>query len=183
MRFRPSSAIAGTAALCFVALLLAWGRFKAADQSASSARARLSRVSANVIELETLRAELPPVMPSDKPHGFLVTHLRESLQRADLAGVQIKQITRPGDRVAQRPGTSGDNALVSLRSEVIVLESLTTSELGQWLQDWRQHHAEWTPSQISMNAIRGRTQLSGGYSVTIHMTTLFSNHQPPGLNP
>ncbi len=162
-------------AACMASLLLSRSRVAGAHSGAESSRTRLEALRRDTNELERLRSQTVVAHAAQPSEGDLLSRVRRTLRDVGIADTTLRQVSRQGDLVLG--GSRGENTSpYARRSERVVLEPLSLTELGRWIQTWRSSERLWTVSQIELRSTR-ETESSGAYAVTVDLTTTFVRPQ------
>ncbi|MGE3109824.1 MAG: hypothetical protein AB7O77_15920 [Phycisphaerales bacterium] len=158
-------------ALGVLVLCTATSRYMTARSRASSAEARLVNVLASRAQLASLRQTLP-AWTNLRPSEGLAPRLADSLAACGLPASTMSSLSAQAETVLVQPGASSlaepsrkgaistsasRSGGVKSRKAGITLTPITLSQLGRFMQAWREREPAWVISNIDVAPLNGAT--------------------------
>lgn len=187
MSVRPGLALVLLGAVLALLLVLQ-GRALA---GASERRARAESLLASTLELvrekALLEARREEVSAGRRPDQDVIARVNATLSSVGLDPGVFRGQQPEAD--AKLPKGSGGSDLEFRRQSVrLSLASLSPSQIGRFLAEWRARHAMWTPVRIDLSRRQGeRNDAPGRYDATIVVAAVYlespTESSPPAAPP
>ena len=143
-------------------------------------QAQLASASAMTAEIMELRLKDAQLEVGAKPASDLVNQVTSTLDRAHVPASRFKSLTQESDTALRQPE---GGAARSMRKQTLrlALEDISVSELGAFLDEWRNAQRVWIVIDISLNHVEAGTKKAAApteqYRATLTLAALYIDTQ------
>lgn len=144
------------AILVMSAIVLAWSghRWAMARTEANIAIRQLALVSADAKEIASIKASSPPESRRPRPAPGLATRVADVVSKADLRQAALQNLSPETESAA--------GAGLRRQAAKITMDGMTLSELGRFLNEWRNAEPMWTVCSIDITPTPAKTRKASG---------------------
>jgi len=146
----------------------AFVRWRSAEDDATAALSSMRAAERSIARLVELRGRRQTIAAEAKPEQDLIARVNTTLSASGISTSRMKSLTQESDR-AVGPEAEG----LRQQSVRVVLEPVTTPELGAFLARWREEQPLWTPTRIELNHTGRRDDTVGQYTARLLLAATY----------
>ena len=156
------------------ALVLAVGtrRLDAAERALDGSRQRLHKARGQALELSRLSSRQERVAVQERPRQDVIALVNSVLAECGIPSTSFQRLDVESD-VAVTTADGPAPGRYRRQSLTLVLQRLTTRQLGAFLAEWRDRQAVWTPTRLELTHVREARSSGDLYTASILITATY----------
>jgi hypothetical protein len=164
--------LACTTILALVILTQGTLRLGAVRKQTQAAQSAMGQITCDAKEVVELRGRQQRAAVREQPQQDVIAQVNAIISEVGVPSRSLRSLSPESDSQV-KPAYAVSAAKLRRQSLRLVLENLSTHEIGAFLMKWRLSQRTWTVTRIELNHVRSQEGSDDRYDVTLVISALY----------